>query len=213
MNDTLIRGTMLFDNAFVHSSVTLRLETLRKNRLSYDPLARGVEDYDLWSRLLEYGKGVNLYQPFVYRRIHSAQVSLLHGNEGAVNAARIAQKNLLKLGFNLSVEQTNILRTWQHHIPIVENVQQEVLTDTILDIIEAFEHQPGLDPQQVRLVRGRWLLRLALANTVGLVYHWHKVRLIRRLRPIDLISMVQFMYHRRIYKTHKLRFPSKGKFS
>ncbi len=55
-SDTAIRWHSLFHCPFIHSSVMLRLKTLRSNSLEYDPGMQEAEDYELWSRLLRYGQ-------------------------------------------------------------------------------------------------------------------------------------------------------------
>jgi glycosyltransferase involved in cell wall biosynthesis len=204
LHDTLIRGTMIFGNPFVHSSVMLRNETLKKNGLTFDPQAVGAEDYELWSRLIACGEGMNLDRVLICRRMHSGQISFLESDIGNATAVRVTQQALARLGFEVTFDQAASLRSWQHWTPTIESDQQLDLFDRLFDILEAFGHQPGLDEFQLRMIRARWLLRYGLAKTSGLRYHLHKTRIIPRIRPVDLFSIFQYRQFRRLYLPGRL---------
>ena len=47
---------------FAHPAVMLRSEYLRQNNIKYDLNYRMAEDYDMWIRMLRYGKGYNIQE-------------------------------------------------------------------------------------------------------------------------------------------------------
>ena len=69
-----IMRALLRDNPFIHSSVAYR--TAAVQRLGgYRAAFEVAEDYDLWLRLLEMGKGANLAKPLIHYRFHKQSVS------------------------------------------------------------------------------------------------------------------------------------------
>jgi len=198
-HDTTIRWQILFDNPFIHSSVMIRLEVIRQLNLEYRSQAVLAEDYDLWSRLLDFGQGFNLDAPLVVHRFHSQQISMtgIASQISGESATKIAQANIQKLGVQLSEEQVNSLRIWSHHFPKVLSIQDQALCLTLLDILDTFSLQPGLDRKQVRLVRGRVVLRMLMARSDEPGGFQWKYRLLRRLPPSDFAWVVQYVLHRR----------------
>lgn len=72
MNDSKIRKFLTVGNPFAHPTVTYRLNSIKEVGL-YNPKFDGAEDYELWVRLLQIGKGANLSIPVTKYRIHSNQ--------------------------------------------------------------------------------------------------------------------------------------------
>ena len=68
-SDLAIRWTSLLANPFVHSTVMLRRQVLLKHELNYDAAYETSQDYDLWTRLLRYGKGANLPEALIRYRV------------------------------------------------------------------------------------------------------------------------------------------------
>ena len=121
LNDTEIRWQMLFYCSFAHPSVMLRLKTLQDHQLTYNLDATYGEDYELWARVLDFGKGMNLKEPLIKRRIHSAQVSELKRSQINARADELAGKNIERLGINLSLKIVHQLRAWFYKFPSVLN--------------------------------------------------------------------------------------------
>ena len=51
-----------------HPSAMYRTDTIRGNNIEYDPEIHMAEDYDLWVKLMQYGKACNLGEPLIYYR-------------------------------------------------------------------------------------------------------------------------------------------------
>jgi len=70
-NDLTIRWVSLLINPFVHSTVMVRQRTLCEHGLNYDEAFDTAQDYDLWTRLIQHGKGANLPTPLIRYRVRS----------------------------------------------------------------------------------------------------------------------------------------------
>jgi len=168
LDDTGIRWQVLFNTPFAHPSVCMRLETLRQHELCYNPLAYLVEDYELWSRLLQCGRAGNLPQPLLQYRQHARQVSRQRQDTQWVNATHVSQANLACLGVTLPIQQVDRLRQWNDRFPAWLQPEDAPLCELLLIVLRRFAAQPGLDPRSLALIRGRWLLKLFLTPGRGL---------------------------------------------
>lgn len=80
LNNELLRDRLLkFKSFFAHSSSFYRAEVVKKLG-GYRISLRRAQDFDLWLRLSEVGKIACVYEPLVYIRKHSGQVS--HEDKG-----------------------------------------------------------------------------------------------------------------------------------
>lgn len=70
-----IKAMLLRGNQFIHPSVMMRKSVLTENNIWYNNDREPAEDYDLWVRLMPYGKFNNLNKPLVTYRIHAGQIS------------------------------------------------------------------------------------------------------------------------------------------
>jgi len=195
-SDTEIHCALLLDNPFAQSSVTMRLSTLREHHIRYDPNFPLSEDYDLWSRLLSYGKGMNLIEPLVVRRMHSSQVSEANRQACIENAVLIAQRNLRGLGFDLNLDSVRVVKSWFRQRPSIQSDADVDRIDTMFAIFERLSRKPGLDPAQVNQVRARFILRLTLAHAPGSKNFSRKIGLVRSLKPDDVGHILQYLIDR-----------------
>src|SRR3989344_2599957 len=74
-SDENIRGKILFQNQFAHSSVMFRREAALKAG-GYDENLNIGEDYDLWLRLGVVGKMANLKEDLLKYRVHGGNITL-----------------------------------------------------------------------------------------------------------------------------------------
>ncbi len=51
-----------------HPSAMYRTDVIREHGISYDPHIHMAEDYDLWVKLMKYGKACNIGEPLIYYR-------------------------------------------------------------------------------------------------------------------------------------------------
>ncbi|MCX7935011.1 MAG: glycosyltransferase, partial [Planctomycetota bacterium] len=73
--DLEIRWAACFRNPFLHSSVMVRADAMRRHNLIYDERLEICQDYDLWLRALEVGRGANCFDPLIKPRLHAQSIS------------------------------------------------------------------------------------------------------------------------------------------
>jgi glycosyltransferase involved in cell wall biosynthesis len=195
-SDTSIRWHCLFHSPFAQSSVMLRLEALRSRRLGYDPAMKEAEDYDLWSRLLQHGRGRNLPEPLLSYRLHPAQASHRGQTKVWEYASQVSQRNLAALGAHLPLEQVHRLREWYYRFPPRFLLADLPLAQALLDILNRFSRQPGLEAAEVRRLRGRWLGRLLRAGALSGQTGWF-LRWLRQLSTDDLGAILAYLARRK----------------
>lgn len=86
-DDDNIRFFSTFMCPFAHPAVLLRAESIKKYKLYYDLNYRMAEDYDMWVRILQYGKG------------HNIQENLTKYRQGKNNDSAIYHDQMKKEGF------------------------------------------------------------------------------------------------------------------
>ena len=74
-DDQDIRAMMLLGNCIAQSSVLLRRDVLKENRIFYDETLLCCEDYDMWEHLMTYGKFACLKEKLVCLRISDLQIT------------------------------------------------------------------------------------------------------------------------------------------
>jgi glycosyltransferase involved in cell wall biosynthesis len=161
-DDTSIRWKMLFHNPFCCSSVTFRAEVLRRYGMRYDPHAVPAEDFDMWSRLLEHGRGANLPDPLLKYRIHPQQLSSSRGLVMDTMATRISKSNLARLGLCLPEEDVRIMRQLYNGWPQRLTRPELRLCRQQLRALELFARQPDMVPEALWRLHRIWLKRLLL---------------------------------------------------
>ncbi len=188
--DTSIRWRMLFYNCFAHSSVMLRAQVIRDHGLAYDEAARHVEDYELWSRILTYGKGMNLPARLIKYRQHSQQTSTTNAGMVQSMSDRISAQNIRRLGISIPEEDVQVLRQWNGKCPRRLAEQDYPRCRKLLEICEAFPRQRGIDSREYHKIKGNILLKIILAlGPIRLRQGW-KECLSGYLRIGDLPGMI-----------------------
>jgi glycosyltransferase involved in cell wall biosynthesis len=91
-----LRWRMLFGNYLPHPLAMIRRDTLAKVGL-YRPEAYRIEDYDLWTRILEFAELANLPDVLLYYREHSQSSMVSSKPPVERRATEIVQANLERL--------------------------------------------------------------------------------------------------------------------
>ena len=94
ISDLEIRYKCLFESPFGHPTVIFRREVFEKNFLNYDTQLNAIEDYGLWTKILDYTKGANIAIPLVYYRIHNQNISHKYKDEQIKNHILISFTNI-----------------------------------------------------------------------------------------------------------------------
>lgn len=64
-----IKKFLFLDSPFAHPSVMIRKDILINNNMKYNENFLICADYELWTRLLQFGEGENIQEPLVFYRI------------------------------------------------------------------------------------------------------------------------------------------------
>lgn len=89
-----VKAHMLFDNPFVHPAVMLRKGFFDRYGLRYNGDYYPTEDYELWSRALNYFPGDNIDRVLLKYRLHAASMTRSDWNKMDEKATRIVGRIL-----------------------------------------------------------------------------------------------------------------------
>lgn len=92
-----VRAFGFLQNPFIHPTVMLRRETLSHCGLEYDP-AFAVQDFDLWTRLLERFEGRNIEDVVLWYRVHDGSMTHRNRERNFVECGRIIARSFANTG-------------------------------------------------------------------------------------------------------------------
>lgn len=93
-----IKSLSLFYSSIYHPTALIRNDTLKRHGLSYNSSFIHAEDYELWVRIMEYAKVVNLKETLLLHRIHPNKVGNIINQIQVESANRVRLYQLHKLG-------------------------------------------------------------------------------------------------------------------
>lgn len=128
----------LFDTPFAHPSVFLRRELLEQHQLRFDGSYFPTEDFELWTRLLPLTQAINLPSVLLNYRVHDKSLTGADWSAMDVQAVRVIESQLRKLGLSPSEAELRFHRQL--------TMGRLTMTDGLLEQTEA------------------WLLQLIQAN-------------------------------------------------
>lgn len=103
-----IKLEMLKRNCIIHPSVMIKRAVLEFHSLKYDVSKEPAEDYNLWTKLLLYGKLYNFQEVLIHYRVHDLQVSQRR-IEKQIESSIKTQMELLN---NLNIEESEQLENF-----------------------------------------------------------------------------------------------------
>jgi glycosyltransferase involved in cell wall biosynthesis len=108
-HDTVV-WELLFDNAFVHSSVILRRGPVLEELGGYDEAFRYCQDFDLWSRVVRVARAANLSHRFVRCRSHPSSMTSRGGEANARESEAVIGRNLrAAFGTEITAEEVTLV--------------------------------------------------------------------------------------------------------
>lgn len=131
-----IEWICLLSSPFAHPTVMMRKADIDQHKLRYRKEAQGFEDFDLFSRLLDYTKGVNLYNPLLFYRIHPDSISSRNKSIGNHEYTKICNAQIKKYTALHNVEEKcirNLLEVFHG-----KKTERVVAGNTYLDLWSAF---------------------------------------------------------------------------
>ena len=109
-SDGALSWLLLFNNAFVHSSVMFRKDAALSLG-GYSPECKRSQDYDLWLRMAQQGLLGCIPEELVHFRRHDASITALHSPNQVATHNRSAMRHLAQAyGVELSEDALMLLR-------------------------------------------------------------------------------------------------------
>jgi hypothetical protein len=118
-----IAWSMMFDNAFVHTSVMFRRDVVR-GLGGYDPAFVHCQDYDLWERLLRVAPAANIDAPLLSSRLHAGSMTeTVQGAWRHQSVQVMARAQERALGRAVGPEEAPVLATIRAGVPPAEKLR------------------------------------------------------------------------------------------
>jgi glycosyltransferase involved in cell wall biosynthesis len=150
MSPRAVRWLALFSSPFFHPTIIVDRDQLAAHDLSYDASYLESEDYDLWTRLFEFGEGANVGEPLVLKRVHAQQASQRRGELQQSFQQEIALRQLAAIAPELSSMEAE--GAWA-----VGSGRGRGDPEAFQRVLSVFERRHGIDAE-VRELAARALL-------------------------------------------------------
>ncbi|MEK7069690.1 MAG: glycosyltransferase, partial [Patescibacteria group bacterium] len=99
-NNEEARAYLLFNTPLAHPAIIIRKSILEICQFKYDENYRHAEDYELWSRIIDYAQISNIPKVLLHYRMHHESVSKKNSSEQAENSNRVRLELLKELNIN-----------------------------------------------------------------------------------------------------------------
>lgn len=103
-----INGHLLFQNVIIHPTVMMRKDVIANQEPPYDAQFHYAQDYDLWTRLSNTTKIVNLPNVLVHYRVHEKQMSVYAQDKMQFEASLVRRRALTERRIPFSEEEFSI---------------------------------------------------------------------------------------------------------
>jgi len=109
-----VKAYLLLGNPLAHPSVCMRASILRDRGLRYDESLPAAQDYEFWTRCVEFMDIDNIPEPLLDYRVHRASVSKSKQDKSDEQATRVIASQLKKLVPDASPQQISFHRRIGH---------------------------------------------------------------------------------------------------
>lgn len=164
-SDAGIRFQLMFDNAFIHTSVLFRREIVRELLGGYDEGFRTGQDFELWSRVAARYAVANLPRPLVDYRFHNNSTAARYGEEHLELSRAVVAANLrryLELA-HVPDEWTRLISGMHlNHVPVAES-ELVKLAEVVVEIFDRFVecHPEARADREIRKVLAGKMCQIA----------------------------------------------------
>jgi glycosyltransferase involved in cell wall biosynthesis len=207
ISDTEIRWNMIFRNPFCHSTIMIHSDIMKKENLCYDNKLYHSQDYDLWSRIIKFGKVQNIEEPLIKLRFHSNQIGKTYTNEQQSTAENISKMNMKNLGIDVSDGETKKLRRWSFQTSIELNKEEMNACKLLINILRTFEKKENIDYSVFKRIRKDIIIKICDAiNFENYKYVMSSFLFFDILKSKGGIIFLRNMYQRaykKIYRNNK----------
>mgnify|MGYP004519102467 CR=1 FL=1 len=143
---------LIFNNInLVHPTVMFRGTVIRENGLFYDE-AMVAEDYELWTRCIQYGDIVSIPQILLYYRVHEQQVTSSKRELIIQGTNEVRSRQLKNMGMELNEQEKKIFNELREY----RCLESEKNLDLFLNKLEKFLKGKGY-PQAGSLLWHYWV--------------------------------------------------------
>ncbi|WP_119462023.1 glycosyltransferase [Rhodospirillaceae bacterium SYSU D60014] len=179
--DGAIRWHMLFHNAFCHSSVMFRAEATGRHGSGYDETLPFAQDYELWQRLLQSGRGANLPDPLLEHRVHGDAITSTRFAEQQAVADEIARRQIARLlgEDRMGALDVRRLRSWFQRLP--DDLSRRDLRDVAIffDLLDRLAAAERIGDDELATLRRALQVRFARALGLPMVILARRARFLR----------------------------------
>lgn len=152
-----IISSIYFRCPFAHPSVMMKVTALKQLKEVYREDYLLSEDYDLWSRLIYIGKGINIPKYLLNYRIHDKQMSQVHQVQKYLTVQKIQNNLLAQLNIVPSeMESLFMLNLFKG----ISRQDKNYLYNSLhfLDVLhQQFSHKyPSYKDEHARMLVSRW---------------------------------------------------------
>ncbi len=121
-----IKVQLMRNNCFIHPSVIIRHNLLKKHKLRYIRKYYYSSDYDFLARAARYFPVTNIPEVLMHYRVHEGQVTMQYRKRQAELADEISIDQLCYIGINPTKEETEIHLRLLKGIPLEYSQKQEL---------------------------------------------------------------------------------------
>jgi glycosyltransferase involved in cell wall biosynthesis len=172
--DDELRARLLFSTPFAHPSVIVRRQTVSQNHLEYDENYRHAEDYEFWSRAINFGQMANLQKVLLLHRIHERSVSSVYAETQKANADKVRLNLIEKLGL-IPTEKELMIHAAFTPLPCFKDGEFLMQLEHWLRKIQTANNRSKIYKQSslFKIISERWLASCS-ANARGGMKIWKK---------------------------------------
>ena len=162
------RAYLLFNTPFAHPSVIIRKEVMEKHKLKYDENYKHAEDYELWSRIINYAKVSNIPKVLLHYRMHDESVSKKNSSAQAENSNRVRIRLLKEMGINPAPTELDLHRRFirPDYLNSKDFIDQ---LETWLGKLLSVNEKTGVYEQEslAKIISSRWLNACSANTSLG----------------------------------------------
>ncbi len=171
VDDISIRIHSIFSTPFTHPAVIFRSDVVKENNLFFEKDYKYAEDYQLWIKILQYGKGYNFRMPLLYYRdtpnsqtnIGTSQIEERKKTISSIQQLALKQQNIV-----LDQKELDLI----YILSLSEMIRKINFDDFSVDFILSFFRKLSLELKtnypnnkfNVNCVLGKRYLKILLFN-------------------------------------------------
>ncbi len=166
-NPDEVKASLLFRTSLIHPTIMIRKSFLEKNGVRYGHFENNtvgfIEDYDFYTRAIQFGKLANISEVLLKYRKHSAQTSVEKVKTQIEFAKVIVRRQLERLGIDPTEEDLATAVAVKRYLFLDDMTFQHKLEKLFRKIIEANEIKKIYKEKSLKKVFGEIWLDVALA--------------------------------------------------